>query len=163
MGSLNMTELSRRLEVLEGESQVRRLMARYMDLCDVPRAPVARSELAELFSEDAVWEGIGTHTAQTFGHHQGREAIAAFVISYLPPSPHFKVNLHFLTSESIRVDGQTARGQWIMQQLSTYAEGRTELFGTRLDIDFRQIDGRWQISHFRTQRLFQKALGEVCP
>lgn len=163
MGSLSMAELSRRLEALEGESQVRRLMARYMDLCDVPHAPVAMSELAELFSEDAVWEGIGTHTAKTFGHHQGREAIATFVISYLPPSPHFALNLHFLTSESIRVDGSTARGQWIMQQLSTYAEGRTELFGTRLDIDFRQIDGRWQISHFRTQRLFQKALGEVCP
>ncbi len=46
-----------------------------------------------------------------------------------------------------------------MQQLSTYAEGHTELFGTRLDIDFREIDGRWQISHFRTQRLSQRALG----
>lgn len=156
-----MTELSSRLEVLEGESQVRRLMARYMDLCDVPRAPVAMTELAELFSEDAVWEGIGTSTAQTFGHHQGREAIATFVFGYLPPSPHFAVNLHFLTSESIRVDGSTARGQWIMQQISTYAEGHSELFGTRLDIDFREIDGRWQISHFRTQRLFQKVLGSA--
>ncbi|WP_408004940.1 nuclear transport factor 2 family protein [Pseudomonas triclosanedens] len=161
MSSLSMAELSRRLEVLEAESQVRRLMARYMDLCDVPRAPVALSQLAELFSEDAVWEGIGTSTAQTFGHHQGREAIARFVFSYLPPSPHFAVNLHFLTSESIRVDGPTARGQWIMQQLSTYAEGRTELFGTRLDIDFREIDGRWQISHFRTQRLSQRLLGSA--
>lgn len=156
MSSLSMAELSRRLETLEGESQVRRLMARYMDLCDVPHAPVAMSELAELFSEDAVWEGIGK--AQTFGHHQGREAIAAFVFGYLPPSLHFTLNLHFLTSESIRVDGRTARGQWIMQQLSTYAEGHSELFGTRLDIDFREIDGRWQISHFRTQRLSQRTL-----
>lgn len=161
MSSLSMAELNRRLEALEGESQVRRLMARYMDLCDVPHAPVAMSELAELFSEDAVWEGIGSSTAQTFGHHQGREAIAAFVFGYLPPSPHFTLNLHFLTSESIRVDGRTARGQWIMQQLSTYAEGHTELFGTRLDIDFREIDGRWQISHFRTQRLSQRLLGSA--
>ena len=27
-----------------------------------------------------------------------------------------------------------------------------------LDIDFREIDGRWQISHFRTQRLSQRLL-----
>ncbi|MNZ53781.1 SnoaL-like domain protein [compost metagenome] len=155
-----LANLQGRLAVLEGESQVRRLMARYMDLCDVPRnAPAAEAELAALFSEDATWEGIGRETAQTFGHHQGRAAVAAFVAAYLPPSPHFSLNLHYLTSEMIRVEGEGARGQWIMQQISTYADGRSELFGTRLDIDFRCIDGTWLISHFRTQRLFQQPLG----
>lgn len=151
--------LLQRLATLEGESQVRRLMARYMDLCDVPRALTQVRELAELFSEDAIWEGVGSQTAQTFGQHQGREAIAAFVGGYLPPSEHFRLNLHYLTSESIVVDGSTARGQWIMQQICTYADGRSELFGTRLNIDFRCIDGAWLITHFRTQRLFNTGLG----
>lgn len=151
--------LLQRLATLEGESAVRRLMARYMDLCDVPRAVTQASELAELFSEDAIWEGVGSQTAQTFGQHRGREAVAAFVGSYLPPSEHFRLNLHFLTSESISVDGSTARGQWIMQQISTYAQGRSELFGTRLNIDFRCVDGVWLIAHFRTQRLFNQELG----
>ncbi|NVZ85697.1 nuclear transport factor 2 family protein [Pseudomonas yamanorum] len=152
-------DLLQRLETLEGESQVRRLMARYMDLCDVPRAATHVRELAELFSVDAVWEGIGTSTAQTFGQHRGRDAVAAFVGSYLPPSEHFALNLHYLTSESIQVDGSTAAGQWIMQQISTYADQRSELFGTRLNIDFRRVDGTWLIAHFRTQRLFNTALG----
>jgi hypothetical protein len=151
--------LLQRLATLEGESQVRRLMARYMDLCDVPRALTQVRELAELFSEDAIWEGVGSQTAQTFGQHQGREAIAAFVGGYLPPSEHFRLNLHYLTSESIVVDGSTARGQWIMQQISTYDDGRSELFGTRLNIDFRCVDGVWLIAHFRTQRLFNTGLG----
>lgn len=151
--------LLQRLATLEGESQVRRLMARYMDLCDVPRAVTHVRELAELFCIDAVWEGVGSVTAQTFGQHRGREAVAAFVGGYLPPSEHFRLNLHYLTSESIRVDGNTARGQWIMQQISTYAEGRSELFGTRLNIDFRCVDGVWLIAHFRTQRLFNTELG----
>ncbi|MGH8357993.1 MAG: nuclear transport factor 2 family protein, partial [Pseudomonas sp.] len=94
-------DLLQRVETLEGESQVRRLMARYMDLCDVPRAATNVRELAELFTVDAVWEGIGTSTAQTFGQHRGRDAVAAFVGSYLPPSEHFALNLHYLTSESI--------------------------------------------------------------
>lgn len=64
-------DLLQRVETLEGESQVRRLMARYMDLCDVPRAATNVRELAELFTVDAVWEGIGTSTAQTFGQHRG--------------------------------------------------------------------------------------------
>jgi hypothetical protein len=146
------------LAKLEGESAVRRLMARYMDLCDVPRAAIHLSQLAQLFTEDAIWEGLGTQTAQTFGQHQGREAVAAFVGGYLPPSDHFKLNLHYLTSESIVVDGKAAQGQWIMQQISTYADGRNELFGTRLNIDFRCVDGVWLIAHFRTQRLFNTEL-----
>ena len=150
--------LLQRLATLEGESAVRRLMARYMDLCDVPRAAIHLSQLAQLFTEDAIWEGLGTQTAQTFGQHQGREAVAAFVGGYLPPSDHFKLNLHYLTSESIQVDGSTAQGQWIMQQISTYADGRSELFGTRLNIDFRCVDGTWLIAHFRTQRLFNTEL-----
>ena len=150
--------LLQRLATLEGESEVRRLMARYMDLCDVPRAATHISELAELFCLDAIWEGIGSQTAQTFGQHRGREAIAAFVAGYLPPSDHFQLNLHYLTSESIVVDGEGAQGQWIMQQISTYADGRHELFGTRLNIDFRCVDGTWQIAHFRTQRLLNLEL-----
>jgi hypothetical protein len=133
-------------------------MARYMDLCDVPRALVEVSELARLFTVDAIWEGVGSTTAQTFGQHRGREAVAAFVGGYLPPSDHFRLNLHYLTSESIQVDGSTAQGQWIMQQISTYADGRSELFGTRLNIDFRCVDGTWLIAHFRTQRLFNTEL-----
>lgn len=150
-----------RLATLEGESAVRRLMARYMDLCDVPRAPTSAAELAPLFTEDARWEGIGRQTAQTFGQHHGREAVAAFVAGYLPPSEHFQLNLHYLTSESIVVDGDQARGQWIMQQVSTYADGHSELFGTRLNIDFTCVDGQWLIGYFRTQRLFNSRLGEV--
>ena len=150
--------LLQRLATLEGESAVRRLMARYMDLCDVPRAPTRVSDLAELFCIDAIWEGIGSQTAQTFGQHRGREAIAAFVAGYLPPSDHFQLNLHYLTSESIVVDGEGAQGQWIMQQISTYADGRNELFGTRLNIDFRCLDGTWQIAHFRTRRLLNLEL-----
>jgi hypothetical protein len=150
--------LLQRLQTLEGESAVRRLMARYMDLCDVPRAVTHVSELAELFCIDAIWEGVGSQTAQTFGQHRGRDAVAAFVGSYLPPSEHFCLNLHYLTSESISVDGSTAQGQWIMQQISTYADGRSELFGTRLNIDFRCVDDTWLIAHFRTQRLFNTQL-----
>ena len=151
--------LLQRLETLEGESQVRRLMARYMDLCDVPRAETQVHELAQLFTVDAIWEGVGSQTAQTFGQHRGRDAVAAFVGGYLPPSDHFRLNLHYLTSESIVVDGSGAQGQWIMQQISTYADGRNALFGTRLNIDFRRVDGVWLIAHFRTQRLFNTELG----
>lgn len=157
-------QLQARLARLEGEAAVRRLMARYMDLCDVPRDSLAlQSELAELFSEDAVWEGLGARAEQSFGRHQGRETVAAFVAGYLPPAEHFALNLHFIGSESIEVGegGDSASGQWLMQQVSTYTDGRSELFGTRLNLDFRRVGEAWQISHFRTRRLLAMPLGAL--
>ncbi|MFI8481444.1 nuclear transport factor 2 family protein [Pseudomonas sp. NPDC078700] len=160
--ALQLQDLTQRLAVLEAEGAIRRLLARYMDLCDVPHAPVQVEQLAALFTEDAVWEGVGAQAAKSFGRQQGRQAVTAFVASYLPPVEHFALNLHLLTSESIAVEqgGVTASGQWIMQQVCTYSQGGSELFSARLNIDFACVDGQWLIAHFRTCRLFNTVLAE---
>ncbi|HCP55417.1 MULTISPECIES: nuclear transport factor 2 family protein [Pseudomonas] len=155
--------LQQRLAVLEAQSDIRRLLARYMDFCDVPHAPTQVADLAALFAADAIWEGVGADAEQTFGRQQGRQAVAEFVASYLPPASHFSLNLHFLTSELLQVDESASRasGQWIMQQISSYTEGGSELISARLNIDFVCVDGQWYIAHFRTCRLFHSPLGEA--
>lgn len=148
--------LESRLRRLEAAQAARNTLARYMHLCDQPCGDRTFPQLADLFTEDAVWEGIGPLYAGKFGRHVGPAAITAFVGSYLAPSPHFKRNLHFLTSEQLTVagDGAGARGQWLMLQLSTYGAGGSEAITARLDVDFRPgMDGRWLIAHFRTERL----------
>lgn len=152
--------LAARLARLEAAQAVRDTLARYMALCDVPLHPAyedgALPGIAGLFTQDAVWEGVGRRASGAFGSHHGATAIAAFVQSYLAPSPHFTRNLHFLASEQITVaaDGQSARGQWLMLQLSSYGAGGAEAISARLTIDFTPGgDGRWLISHFRTERL----------
>lgn len=154
--------LQRRVAVLEAHNDIRSLLARYMDLCDVPHAPTQVADLAALFTPDAIWEGVGTDAEQTFGRRQGRQAVAEFVASYLPPAQHFSLNLHLLTSELLQVDEQaaSATGQWIMQQVSSYAEGGSELISARLNIEFSRVEGQWQIAHFRTCRLLHSPLGE---
>ncbi|WP_075794979.1 nuclear transport factor 2 family protein [Massilia putida] len=148
--------LAARLQRLEAAQGVQNTLARYMQLCDQPCVDRAFPQLPDLFTDDAVWEGVGPLYAGKFGRHVGPAAIAAFVGSYLAPSPHFKRNLHFLTSHQITVadDGAGARGQWLMLQLSTYGAGGSEAITARLDVDFRPgPDGRWLIAHFRTERL----------
>lgn len=145
-----------RLRRLEGAQAARVTLARYMHLCDQPCADRAFPQLADLFTDDAVWEGVGPLYAGKFGRHAGREAIVAFVGSYLAPSAHFARNLHFLASDQVTVaaDGASARGQWLMLQLSTYGAGGAEAITARLDVDFRPApDGRWLIARFRTERL----------
>ncbi|WP_322043993.1 nuclear transport factor 2 family protein [Paraburkholderia sp. J67] len=148
--------LEARLADLEAERAVRHTFTRYMALCDVPAAVLNGESLGALFTEDAVWEGVGTHYAQTFGRSIGRAQIVAMLSRYLPPTPHFTTNVHFVTSETIHVDGKQATGRWIMMQASGYIDGSAELIGARLVVDFiPSEDGdNWLIAHFRTERLF---------
>jgi len=127
MAPISTSELALRLTALEATGAVRRTMSRYMDLCDVPRAAFAPEALASLFSDNAIWEGTGPEYSGKFGRIEGKEAILAMLCSYLPPSPHFRRNIHLLGEGHITVAGETAAGSWIMQQLSEYQDGDQDL------------------------------------
>ncbi|HXZ10725.1 MAG TPA: nuclear transport factor 2 family protein [Paraburkholderia sp.] len=153
--------LGERLVALEAERAVRHTISRYMALCDVPSGALDGESLAALFATDAIWQGIGPQYADKFGRLTGHAEILAMLTRYLPPSPHFSVNVHFLTSETIDVDIASARakGRWIMLQASGYFDAPAapaELISARLEVDFAPAaNGRdWLITHFRTERLF---------
>lgn len=150
--------LQARVDALDAQNAVRNTIARYMALCDVPVQALAGESLAALFTEDAVWEGIGPQYADKFGRLQGLAQIVPMLQRYLPPTPHFATNVHFLTSEHIEVDGDTATGRWIMLQASAYVDGKAEMIAARLEVDFapssRDQGPAWLIRHFRTERLF---------
>ena len=147
-----------RLDQLEAESAVRRVMADYMRLCDALDADTPMDALGALFTRDAVWEGRGARYGAVFGRHEGRAASVAMLDAYRGPVPHFAFNAHFLTSETITVDGDGARGSWMMLQASTYATGASDLRAARLDIAFAREDGRWRIAHFQTGNLFSRPI-----
>jgi SnoaL-like domain len=145
-----------RLARLEAEHAVRRTMSRYMALCDVPARTLPEETLGALFTAEAIWEGVGPHYAQKFGQLHGPAEILAMLTRYLPPTPHFTSNTHFLTSEAIEVndDASQARGRWILLQASGYVAGHAELVAARLEVDFAREQEAWPIRHFRTERLF---------
>jgi hypothetical protein len=147
-----------RVNALDAQNAVRNSIARYMALCDVPMRALEGESLAALFTEDAVWEGIGPQYADKFGRLRGNAQIVSMLQQYLPPTPHFATNVHFLTAEHIDVDGDTAKGRWIMLQASGYVDGKAELISARLEVDFVPATHdqglSWLIHHFRTERLF---------
>lgn len=150
--------LAERLAVLELQEAARATLSRYMDLCDVPRHSFPWEDMASLFTEHAVWEGIGPEYTGKFGRLEGRSAILAMLADFLPPSPHFKRNVHLLGNGRVAAAGGTASGEWIMQQLSEYDGGGTELISARLRVDFEYAEGTARICHFRTEKLFTAAL-----
>ncbi|MFE4539340.1 nuclear transport factor 2 family protein [Streptomyces scopuliridis] len=141
-------------------------LTRYLALCDVPAGaagpPTDLSALGDLFTEDAVWEGGGSDYAAKFGRTEGRAAIVTMLAGYLPPSPHFRANVHLLFPGTAHADadGSSAHGSWLMQQLSRYDSGQTEVMVARLDVSFRLAPDRPRMSAFRTERLFSAPLRE---
>jgi ketosteroid isomerase-like protein len=152
--SPTVAELAARLERFEVEYAVRACMNRYMVLCDALDANSPLDELAGLFTRDAVWEGKGARYAKSFGGYQGREAIAQMFDTYRVEPAHFALNVHFLTSELIGVNGAEALGSWVMLQTSTFASGASHLNAARLTVRFAEEDGHWRMAHFQTENLF---------
>jgi ketosteroid isomerase-like protein len=146
--------LEARLRQLESESAVRACMNRYMVLCDALDARTPLDELAGLFTADAIWEGKGAKYAKSFGGYRGREAIRAMFAGYMTEPAHFALNVHFLCSELIRVEGDEASGSWVMLQTSTFASGASHLNAARLTVRFREEQGVWRMAHFQTENLF---------
>lgn len=148
--------LEQRLAALESENAIRACMNRYMFLCDELGVGSPLGELAGLFTEDAVWEGKGAKYSAAFGGYRGRDEIQAMFAKYMVEPAHFALNVHFLTSELIQVQGDTARGSWVMLQTSTFASGASHLNSARLSIEFRQQQDTWRMAHFVTENLFSR-------
>lgn len=149
--------LAARLDALETAAAARACLTRYMRLCDVLDGSCDLDELGALFTTDAVWEGRGSRYAEAFGRHVGRAAIAAFIGSHQSPTPHFRSNAHFLTSEAIdAADADGAHGTWLMLQTPTFFDGSSFLMCADLAVDFRREDGRIRMSRFRTTNLWSR-------
>ncbi|MGW1030136.1 nuclear transport factor 2 family protein [Streptomyces sp. NPDC002577] len=138
--------------------RVMNTLTRYLQLCDVPVPHGAEGEIGDLFTDDAVWEGVGPKYGDKFGRTEGREAIVEMISAYLPPNSHFRENVHLLFPGNIDLGDSTARGSWLMQQLSRYESGAAEVMVARLDVTFRFDARRALIRRFRTEQLFSAPL-----
>jgi ketosteroid isomerase-like protein len=159
--------LTRRVEVLEAEADIRRLQARYMFLCDtpVPEFGVTGNEeridlIMALYTDDAVWEGVGEYYDGQFGRAEGADAVRRHFEGFWSQKqdPALVLNAHYLTSEQIHVDGDTATGQWIHMQPWLFSDGSSVLRSSRLNNAFRKVGGTWKISRTRTENVFAAPL-----
>lgn len=164
--SKTIEQLSKRVNILEGESEVRRVQARYMFLCDTPIPEVGVSDdqdridlVMELFAKDAIWEGVGEYYSDQFGCLEGAEQIRQHFNRFWgqKQDPALLLNCHYLTSEQIHIaeDGQTAEAQWVHMQPWLFSDGKALLRSSRLNNAFRKCeDGTWRYTRLRTENVF---------
>ncbi len=156
-------ELSAQLSVLQAEADIRRIQARYMFLCDTPGPDAGVNSDAErvesivaLYTEDAVWEGVGSYYDNQFGRNVGHEALRKHFTAFWGTrrDPALLLNVHYLTTEHIVVEGDEATGHWVHCQPWIFADGSSLLRSSRLYNKFRKVDGVWKISRTRTENVF---------
>jgi len=98
-----------RLRILEDIEEIRKLKARYCQLCDDDHNPPA---LTALFVPDGVWE------ATVSGRYEGATEIEGF-FTELRASGRIKTSAHNAMNPIIEVDGDTATGEWRLIMLYT--------------------------------------------
>ena len=146
--------LEQRLAEVEDVQAIHRLKARYGAVTDrrytghglVPRErlePLAR-EIANLFTEDAVWDG-----GPKLGRAEGREAIyEQFLGSQL------RFAWHFFVKPQIQEDGEVAHGTWDIFAPCTARDGRA-FWMTGVEHDrYQKVDGRWLHSWMKLDLVF---------
>jgi SnoaL-like domain len=143
-GSRRLRALSERLEVLEAEEEIGRLMAAYVRARDF-----GEDAVADYFTADAVWEGVGD-LAALLGRHEGQAAIAERFAAATPPA------VHLLANQSIQVHRDHALGTWTFLQPTVFDE-RAIWLVARYHNDFQLSAGRWLLRHVRIEAIFQAA------
>ncbi len=170
----DLTALLRRVEVLEAEADIRRIQARYMFLCDTPNPEFGVADdmeridrIMQLYTEDAVWEGVGEYYDNQFGRAVGAAAIRKHFEGFWggKTDPALILNCHYLTSEQIHVHegGTTADGQWVHMQPWLFSDGKALLRSSRLNNTFRkEPDGNLEDhTHTHRKRLRRTAVGHL--
>ncbi len=160
-------DLAAQVDRLTAEADIRKLQARYMMLCDTPCPEPGIADDAQrieailaLYTEDAVWEGVGAYYDNQFGRSVGKDAIRTHFQGFWgkKQDPALLLNAHYLTSEQIHVNGDVAEGQWVHCQPWVFGDGSSQLRSSRLNNAFRKVDGTWKVSRTRTENIFAAPL-----
>lgn len=159
--------LAAEVAVLRAESAARKLLGRYMFLCDAPLPEYRMSDgrradaIGGLFTEDAVWEGVGGAHGAQFGRKIGPAAIAEHMSAFFGvENPRLVFNTHYLSTECLVATPTTAEGTWVQFQPWIYEDGTSLLRSSRLHVQSRDTESGWRIAHYRTESLFIADLPE---
>ena len=136
-------DLEARIRRLEDIEAIKQLKARYCFLCDDGYDADA---LAELFTEDAVWDG------GDLGKAVGRAKIHK-LFTNSPKALSFAV--HMVMNPVIKIDGDRAEGIWYLYQAATQRIQDRPLWGSaRYDEEYVRVGEEWKFANLRLTSFF---------
>jgi hypothetical protein len=146
--------LEARLADVEAVQAIERLKARYAELVDRRMSKgraregeaLARvaDEIAELFTEDAVWDG-----GPALGVARGRDELRARMCQ-----PTLRFSWHYFLKPRIEVSGDSAKARWDILSPCTTQDGRPHWMAGFEDDEYRCEAGVWRHARMKLTCVF---------
>ncbi len=143
--------LEKRVQVLEDLETIKRLKAKYGQLCDArynlqtmamkseAEVDAIAREIANLFTGDAVWDG-----GEKLGVARGREKIYQRF-----KESAFKFAVHYFVMPDITIEGNKAHARWYLLQAATLKDNTAVWMSGVEDDDYLKVDGQWLQSYMK--------------
>ncbi|MBW2422425.1 MAG: nuclear transport factor 2 family protein [Deltaproteobacteria bacterium] len=144
---MSLEALETRIRRLEDIEEIRKLKARYCDLCDAGLSDERNlTALIDLFTEDAKVDfGMGEGS-----HFAGRPGLQIFFGQVIPSSVSFC--MHMVHNSVIEVDGDSASGRWYFEAPTTNAATRKpQWMAGRYIEEYARIEGHWKFASIQTE------------
>jgi len=137
---MSLEELEKRIQAIEDLENIKKLHQHYIDLMD----NLQYKEVLDLFTEDATVE------VRNWGVKRGRKEISEVYIGILAKNRGTsRSEGHMAVEPDITVDGNTAKGTWLIYMLS---QPKIQWIQGRNECEYRKEDGKWKISKLKFTR-----------
>ena len=146
---MSTSSLEARVGALEDIEAIRNLKARYAAYCD---DNYNADKIAELFTEDAVWE------SGSLGEFEGREAIRRL---FAGVSEVYTFAIHYGLNPLIEVEGDSARARWYLLMPCTLGEGNRAMWRAGIDDEeYVRVNGNWMFKRKSSTTIFSTPFEE---
>jgi ketosteroid isomerase-like protein len=138
---MSLEELEKRIQAIEDLENIKKLHQNYINLMDNLRY----KEVLDLFTEDATVE------IRNYGVKRGRKEMSEVYIGILAKNRGTsRYEGHMAIEPDITVDGNTAKGTWIIYML--FSKPAIQWVQGRNECEYRKEDGKWKISKLKFTR-----------
>jgi ketosteroid isomerase-like protein len=138
---MSLADLEKRIQALEDLEEIKRLHQNYINLMD----NLQYEQVLDLFTDDATVE------VRNSGVKKGRKEITEVYIGTLARKRgSVRYDGHLALEPDIRVDGNTARGTWLIYML--FSKPAIQWVQGKNECEYRKEDGKWKISRLKFTR-----------
>jgi ketosteroid isomerase-like protein len=139
--SMLLEELARRVQAIEDLEDIKRLHQRYINLMD----NLQYKEVLDLFTEDATAE------VRNSGVKRGKKEMEDIYLKMLAGKRgSVRYGGHLAIQPDITVDGDTARGTWLIYML--FSKPTVQWVQGKNECEYRKENGQWKISKLKFTR-----------
>jgi ketosteroid isomerase-like protein len=138
---MSLEELEKRIQALEDLEEIKKLHQKYIDLMD----NLQYEEVLNLFTEDA------TSEVRNSGVKKGKKELAQIYLDVLAKKRGtIRNDGHMAIEPAITVDGNTAKGTWLIYML--FSKPEIQWVQGRNECEYRKENGTWKISRLKFTR-----------